>query len=313
MQPRSTAGLGPWVDDYHLHLRSGHVTASTRAVYERAVRQFVAFLREAYPDVTEPAQVTHRHVEAWLRSLTETGRRPATRAVRLKAISGWFKWIMGEADSGLTVNPAIAVPRPRVEAPLVEIPPDEALRALLGTVTKPTFLDRRDAALIRLLADAGLRRSEAVGLDLGDLDLTRGEALVRRGKGGRARRVVVSAKTALALARYARVRGRHPAAQVSPALFLSTRADRFGDYRLTGGAVAEMLRRRCRAAGIPAIHPHQLRHAATHALLEAGASEQDVERLMGWTGGTMVRRYGAALADRRAREAARRLAIGDRL
>ncbi len=308
-----TGGFAPWMEDWELHLRSGHVTESTRTVYLRAANQFVAFIHAEHPDVTEPGQVTRRHIEGWLRSMTESGLSPATRSVRLKALGLWFRWLQAEGDAGVTQNPVDGVPRPRVEPPLVEIPPDAEIRAILATATGSSFLDRRDTALIRLLADAGLRRSEAIGLDLTDVDVAVGEALVRRSKGGRSRRVAVSPKTALALSRLLRVRARHPGAPTTDALFLSTRADGSGDYRLSGGGVAEMLRRRCGAAGVADIHPHQLRHAATHALLDAGASEQDVERLMGWTGGTMVRRYGSALADERARSTARRLATGDRL
>ena len=81
--------------------------------------------------------------------------------------------------------------------------------------------------------------------------------------------------------------------------------------RLAATSIPKILERRCAAAGIPAIHPHALRHRATHSLLNAGLGEQVVESQMGWTGGQMVRRYGRALADQRARGAIKQARTGD--
>jgi integrase len=74
-----------------------------------------------------------------------------------------------------------------------------------------------------------------------------------------------------------------------------------------------MLHRRRRQAAIPAIHPHQLRHTAAHNWLAAGGNEGDAMRLFGGRTREMLGRYGAALADVRAREAFRRIAPGDQL
>jgi integrase len=191
---------------------------------------------------------------------------------------------------------------------LVEVPNDEHVRAILTACeSDKSFVDRRDGALIRLLADAGLRREEAVMLDLDDLDLPGRAVYVRHGKGGKSRVVAIGDKTALALSRWLRARKASPWS-VGPAVFLSTRG-----ARMTGGAVAMMLNRRCDAVGVPRMHPHQLRHGATHALLAAGVGEQAVEHQMGWTGGAMVRRYGAALAAQRSRDLIAQAKVGDRL
>jgi integrase/recombinase XerC len=301
--PSSSIGAD-WLPEWTSALR-GSVSPATLEVYLRAVRQFLAYLDAEHPGVRSAGEVKRAHVEAWLADQTADGRSAATRSKNLKALSRFFAYVVDE-DGG--ANPCERVARPRVEAPHVAVPSDDVVRALLALTDGRSFVDRRDHALIRLLADSGLRRNEAVSLDLEDVDVAERAVLVRFGKGGKTRVAAIGDKTAVALSRYLRTR-RGYAAPGETALFVSTR----GRGRMTGGAVAEMLRRRCVDLGVDPIHPHQLRHLATHAMLEAGLGEQIVEHQLGWTGGQMVRRYGRALAAERSRKAVAEARVGDRL
>jgi integrase len=74
-----------------------------------------------------------------------------------------------------------------------------------------------------------------------------------------------------------------------------------------------MLDRRAEKAGVGHVHPHQFRHTAAHRWLAEGGGEGDLMMLMGWKSRQMVSRYDASAAAERARDAHRRMALGDRL
>jgi integrase len=305
--------LAEWQDEWELVLRhEGGVAELSRTTYLRGVRQFRRFLAERHPTVTGPEQITARHVGMFMSALAEAGRGGNTRRIRLKSLRLWLGYLATQPDSGVTGNPAREVALPEEELPPVPVIPDADLSQLLRTMTGTSFVDRRDTAIIRLLLDCGMRRGELVGLDLADVELRHQEITLRRTKGGKARIVPFSGKTALALRKYLRARDRH-AATGAPALFLSVRSNPMGEWRMTGNGVGEMVTRRAGVAGLGHVHPHQFRHTWADDMLSNGANEGDVERLAGWSSPLMVRRYGRSAADRRARESSRRLARGDRV
>jgi site-specific recombinase XerC len=152
---------------------------------------------------------------------------------------------------------------------------DDQLRRLLKACEGRDFTDQRDAAILRLFLDTGVRVSEAAGIMLpGDLDLD-DQVVIVLGKGRRPRAVPFGRKTALALDRYLRMRASHPFAHL-PNLWLG----RAG--AMTASGLFQVVAARGAAAGLPRLHPHQFRHSFADSWLSAGGNEGDLMRLAGW-------------------------------
>jgi integrase len=203
-------------------------------------------------------------------------------------------------------------PMERMKPPIVPEKPvpvltENQLRTLLAGAKGNTFVDRRDNAIMRLLLDTGGRLSEVAGLHVTDIDFGNDVAHVL-GKGRRPRALPFGQQTGLALGRYLRARTREKFSD-RPELWLAEK----NRGPLSSGGISQMLGRRGDAADIPGLHAHQFRHTAAHEWLSAQGSETDLMRLMGWKSPQMLRRYGASMADQRAREAHRKHGLGDRL
>ena len=298
-------GESPTISDlipsWERSLRARNRADKTIRSYGDTARLFEAFLNgERLPIAVD--QIAHQHVELFMQDQL-TRWRPATAGVRYRSLQQFFKWVVDEDE--LAESPMARMSPPHVPEDPVPIVTDDDLRLLLKACEGKTFEHRRDAAILRVFIDTGCRLGEVAGLDAADVDLDL-NVIVVNGKGGRTRSVPFGAKTGQAVDRYLRIRTRHADAKGS-GLWLGAKG------RMTDSGLVQMLRRRCKDAGIEQLHPHQLRHTAAHNWLAMGGNEGDAMRLFGWKSRQMLNRYGASAADERARDAYRRIAPGDRL
>lgn len=254
--------------------------------------------------VSTPADVTEETVAGFLRHLrTGDAQHPplaASSAARtLVAVRGLHKFLAAEGET--THDPAQPVAPP---APPSRLPKAISLHAVERLLDAASLGDPpvslRDRALLEVLYGAGLRISEAVGLDLDDIDLgdadlgdtgeeSARDAVVRvLGKGSKQRLVPLGSYAVRAISDYL-VRARPELArrgQGTPAIFLNLRGRRLS--RQSAWAILQTASQR---AGLDHVSPHTLRHSFATHLLDGGADVRVVQELLGHASVTTTQIY----------------------
>lgn len=287
------------LDSWEIDLKAARKSANTITQYQRSARQYLAWCAE----VDRPQVVDRRGVNGWLAHLVESGAEGATVRSRQLGVRRFAAWLVEEGE--LDTDPLLGMKAPPVDIKVVEPLSDDEVRALLAACTGRDFRSRRDEAIVRFLAETGARAGELVAMEVADIDARAGLAVIRRGKGGKGRRVPFGPQTARSIDRYLRLRRAHKLADTST-LWLGDRGRGFG-YPALRQALAE----RAQAAGVEGFHPHKLRHTLADRWLSAGGSEGGLMAVAGWSNSAMLRRYAQAQAEQRGADEARRLGLGD--
>ncbi len=278
--------LAAWV---HAHLRWAEVSRlapMSLVMRERGLARFVTWAHER--GLRHPAELTRSVLEAYQRHLylARSQRKEGqplslrTQQQLIGALRGWCKWLT--RDGHIPANPAADLELPRMPRSLPRVLLSvEQVRELMGQPDVDGLTGLRERAMLELLYGTGMRRSELMSLQLGDLDLIRGTVFIRQGKGRRDRYVPMGASAQHWVQRYC--------AEVRPMLtsqvqdttsswtvFLTDYGEPFENNRLSG-MVAGHLRR----IGIEHGSCHALRHACATHMLEAGAELRFIQVLLG--------------------------------
>jgi|ERR1035437_9746343 integrase/recombinase XerC len=180
-------------DSFELHLAADR-SPKTSKIYLQALDHLIAHL-EASGMPTGTRAVRREHVESYFAKRREAVA-PATLSIEFRALQQFFRWAAEEDE--IDRSPMEKMKAPRVPDSPVPLVPADAFLKLLKTTTGPEIVDRRDAAILLMFFDTGIRRGELAALKLADVELKDRLAYVT-GKGGHTRAVRFGAKTAVAI------------------------------------------------------------------------------------------------------------------
>ncbi len=281
----------------HLTIERG-LAVNSLSAYRRDLERYVAFLTEL--GVHDAADVTQTHVAAFLAAV-RTGEdgghalSEASAARTVVTVRGLHRFL--HLEQVTADDPAVDVRPPQAPKRLPKAISLDAVERLLDAASAPgTPAALRDRALLEVLSGSGARISEAVGLDVDDVDLD--ARLVRLlGKGSKERVVPLGSYAAAALEAWL-VRGRPGVAaqgRGTPAVFLNTRGGRLSRQSAWAVLQAAAERADLRAS----VSPHTLRHSFATHLLEGGADVRVVQELLGHASVTTTQIYTKVTADTR--------------
>lgn len=278
----------------HLTIERG-VAANTLSSYRRDLRRYAEHLTQR--GIDDLAKVAEADVSDFLVALRRGD--PEAGVVALSAVSaaravvavrGLHRFAAAEGLTDVDVARAVKPPTPSRRLPK-SLTLDEVLALLEaagGDSEADGPLTLRNRALLELLYSTGARISEAVGLDVDDID-TQARSVLLHGKGGKQRLVPIGRPAVGALDAYL-VRGRPDLARRgrgTPAIFLNARGG-----RLSRQSAWQVLQDAAERAGIAsAVSPHTLRHSFATHLLDGGADVRVVQELLGHASVTTTQIY----------------------
>ena len=241
--------------------------------YTADLLDFFRFLKAG--GVGSLKEVDKNVLRDYLAWLMERGIARASIARKLSAIRSFYRYLLREEI--IATNPAATTSSPKLDRRLPSFLTIEQVVRLLTVpdLAKPVGL--RDRALLELLYASGLRVSELVSLNVGQVDLESGEIRVL-GKGSKERMVLMGKPAARALATYlSQGRPKLQGGKASDALFIN----RYGKRLIARGA-QRILEKYAALAGIDKrVYPHMLRHTFATHLLDGGADLRVVQELLG--------------------------------
>lgn len=244
--------------------------------YREDLFDLADFLADSLGKDVSPRDVTPRDLRGYSAALHDAGYARSSIARKLASLRSFYRFAQrqGFCDS----NPAKPLRNPRAQRKLPHFLTSDEIGKLLAAPDAATVLGVRDEAILETMYSAGLRVSEVVLLDDGDIDFDEAVARVR-GKGRKERLAPLGRYAIEALQRYRQQRKLAP--EIEPGRKAPVFVNRFGK-RLTTRSVGRMLEKYIKLAGLDTrTSPHTLRHSFATHLLDRGADVRSVQELLG--------------------------------
>lgn len=277
--------IGPFLEYLD---REREASIHTRKNYHVDVVQFLTFVQHHHPRIIKEgpeglAKIDEGLVRAFVADLL-VAHHPASVARKLSSLRTFFKfWIR---QKKMSQNPGKLVATPKIPKRVPRFLSEEETSTLLHVPNGNSFLARRDRAIMELLYASGLRVSELVGVNTGDLDASSGMVRVL-GKGRKERLVPVGRPALQAIQDYSEIRATVARTGVAEPLFVNRKGG-----RLTVRSVERQVKKYLRLSGIQKkVTPHMLRHTFATHMLNHGADLRGIQELLGHSSLSTTQRY----------------------
>ena len=270
------------VDRFLASLESRNVSKHTLRAYAGDLENFSAYIGSRSWN-----SIDHLAIRGFLSELYARGLSKTSVARSLAAVRSLYRWLAQEGV--VEQNAAALVATPKLAKHLPRVPTIEEMNvAIDGAMPEAAAFPERDRLMLELLYGCGVRNSELVGIDVGDIESGSGVILIG-GKGKKERYVPFGEAVKAALGVYSQVRQQKLAKQkkATPALLINHRGG-----RLTTRSVGRIIKAIAVAKGLsPDVHPHTLRHAFGTHLLEEGADLRAIQEMLGHERLSTTQRY----------------------
>lgn len=265
-----------YIKQYLDYLRIEKVLSErTIEIYTRDLSEFVKFIKKSSFN-----KLARTHIREFLCFLAEKNNQPITRRRKLTSLKNFFQFL--ESENLIKNNPVKNIAMPKVKEKEPSYLTEVELRKLMGIIKKDKSKhQKRNELIVTIFIETGIRISELVNLDVGDIDVKSKTIIVKR-KGGQKQSIPINAK----LAR--KIKQVYKNKETGEPLFFSS-----FKKRITQRRVGMLIQKYLKLAGItkPNISVHSIRHSFCSRLLEKGVNLKTIQILAGHKNISTTERY----------------------